>query len=200
MSRPDTPISILVHQRCGKCPLKLFDMRRKIYRLVLLFLAAAMLSTCAGDDKPTVSAQSASTATTKSGGEGTSMPRPKTMNLSWLDQVIVMLQTNTARKETLAAFFGINLTNASSDGWSAISKYGLVKVRIYDLPHVTIDIALDVVFEDGSRPRLGDLEARLGNSHLVPRAPDDFSSGDRVAFYPQNGESPAFVRVFSELE
>ncbi|MEN6318411.1 MAG: hypothetical protein ABFD82_06605 [Syntrophaceae bacterium] len=128
------------------------------------------------------------------------MPLPTAINLDWLDQVVVMLQTNTTRKEDLASFFGINLAKKPSDGWSAVSKYGLVKVKIYDLPHIAIDIAVDVVFEDGLRPRLAELERRLGKSHLVPRAPDDFSSGNRVAFYPQSGKSPVFVRVFAEME
>lgn len=175
-------------------------MRHQIYRLGLLVFSAALLSACAGNDQPTVSVQSTSTSITKVGGEETSMPLPTVINLDWLDQVVVMLQKNTTRKEDLASFFGINLANAPSDRCSTIYKYGLVKVKIYDLQHVAIDIAVDVVFEDGSRPHLAELERRLGNSHLVPRAPDDFSSGNRAALYPQSGKSPVFVRVFAELE
>jgi len=111
-----------------------------------------------------------------------------------------MFHTRATRKEALAVFFGVDSADVPSDGWSAVRRHGLVRVRIYDLPHAGIDIAVELVFADGSRPRLADLEARLGKPRSLPRAPDDFSSGDRVAFYPQSGGSPAFVRVFAELE
>ena len=175
-------------------------MRCVIHGPAPLVLAAALLSACAGADKAAVSAQPAGTSAARSGGEGTSMPRPAAVDLAWLDRVVEMFQTVTTREEALASFFGINLADVPSDGWSAVRRYGLARVRIYDLPHAGIDIAVELVFADGSRPRLADLEARLGNSRSLPRAPDDFSSGDRVAFYPQSGGSPAWVRVFAELE
>jgi len=175
-------------------------MRRVIHRSAPLALAAALLGACAGDDKAAVSAQSAGTSAARSGGEGTPMSRPAAVDLAWLDQVVELFQTSTTRREALASFFGINLADVPSDGWSAVRRHGLVRVRIYDLPHAGIDIAVELVFADGSRPRLADLEARLGGSRSLPRAPDDFSSGDRVAFYPQSGRSPAWVRVFAELE
>lgn len=128
------------------------------------------------------------------------MSQPAAIHLAWLDKVVAMLHTKTTRKETTAAFFEVNLAKASSEGWIAASKFGLAKVRIYDLLHVAIDIAVDLVFEDGSRPRLGEFEARLGNSHFMPRAPDDFSIGAKVAFFLQGENSPAFVRIFAELD
>jgi hypothetical protein len=176
------------------------EMRCVIHGPAPLVLAAALLSACAGADKAAVSAQSAGTSAARPGGEGTSMSRPAAVDLAWLDRVVEMFHARTTRKEALAALFGVDLADASSDGWSTVRRHGLVRVRIYDLPHAAIDIAVDVVFADGSRPRLADLEARLGNSRSLPRAPDDFSSGDRVAFYPQSGGSPAWVRVFAELE
>jgi hypothetical protein len=128
------------------------------------------------------------------------MPRPATTDLAWLDRVVAMLHTSTTRKEDLAAFFGIDPAGVASDGWSTVNRYGLVRVRIFDLPHIAVDIALEAEFADGSRPRPADLEARLGSSRPMPRRPDDFSGGDQVAFYPPRGSSPASVRVFAELE
>jgi len=166
----------------------------------LLVLAAALPGACAGDDKPTVSARSASASVAASGGEGTAMRRPALTDLAWLDRLVAMLHTRTTRKEDLAVFFGIDPAGVASDGWSTVTRYGLVRVRIFDLPHIAVDVALEAEFADGSRPRLADLEARLGSPRPMPRRPDDFSGGDQVAFYPPSGSSPAFVRVFAELE
>ena len=175
-------------------------MTRGMRGSALLVLAAALPGASAGDAKPTVSARSASTAVAASGGEGTAMPRPATTDLAWLDRVVAMLHTRTTRKEDLAAFFGIDPAGVASDGWSAVNRYGLVRVRVFDLPHIAVDVALEAEFADGSRPRLADLEARLGSPRPMPRRPDDFSGGDQVAFSPPGGSSPVSVRVFAELE
>jgi hypothetical protein len=174
-------------------------MRRHTRILARLGLAAALLGACAGDERTTVSAQSSGTAAANVGGGETPMPRPAAVDLAWLDRVVEMLQTSTTTRDTLAAFFGVTPADASPDGWSVTGRYGLARVRIYDLAHVAIDIAVEAVFRDGSRPRLAELEARLGRSRTMQRRPDDFSSGRQVAFYPQSGRSRAFVRVFAEL-
>lgn len=166
-------------------------MRRTTYVLVLLALAATPLGACAREGEPEASARAAR-------GEGASMSEPVATDLAWLDRVVALLHDRATTEATLAGFFGVDRA-AASDGWTTASRYGLAGVRILDLSHVAIDVAVEVVFAEGSRPRLADVEARLGRGRAMPRRPDDLAGGSQVAFYPERRGSAAQVRVFATL-
>jgi len=161
-------------------------MSRARCALAVLALAAALVGACARDGKP--------------GGEAAAVSRSAVSDLGWVDRLVEMLRHRATTRESLAVFFGLDSAAAASDGWNAVSRYGLASVRIYDLPHVEIDVAVEAIFAADSRPHLAELEARFGTGRALPRRPDDLSSGGQVAFHPENGSSPAYVRVFAELE
>lgn len=124
-------------------------------------------------------------------------------DLDWVNQLVNALATGTFTREQAIAFLG---EDAGPD--PSHEKGRLVRPRskllasasVYPLEHIGTPVAIDVVFAPGSAPTLDRLAARLGPFAPMPRAPDDFTSGDKLAHYVERAGSKTSVRVFAELD
>jgi len=61
-------------------------------------------------------------------------------------------------------------------------------------------LRVQVKLTPSAQPLLADVENHFGVAKEVPRAPDDFSSGEFYAFYPSAKTHEVFVRIFAEMD
>jgi hypothetical protein len=74
----------------------------------------------------------------------------------------------------------------------------LDSVKVYPLAHIRIEVAMDISFAKDGRPSRGTMQSATGPLQAMPRAPDDFSSGPKLAYYEKGAYGT--VRVFVELD
>jgi hypothetical protein len=76
---------------------------------------------------------------------------------------------------------------------------GVATAEVERLPHAGIDLAVELVLDEGARPRLADVEAEFGRSRAVPRRPDSVDPDRTVAIYVAPPKSTYRVRILAEV-
>ncbi len=121
-------------------------------------------------------------------------------DVGWLAELVHTLANVAVSRAELVAFLG---EPAGSDMWD--EKRELVRplspliesAVVYPLSHIGIDVAVDLQFQEGSALLRESVERALGELRAMPRAPDDFSSGPKLAYRREGAHGTA--RVFVEL-
>lgn len=122
-------------------------------------------------------------------------------DLGWLSELIRVLADEPATREHVSAYLG---TDAGADmqhvGGRLVRGHSpyFEKVAVYQMPHVHIEVALDIAFAANSRPGRSAIQSAVGPLQSLPRAPDDISSGAKLAHYREGKHGRA--RVFIELD
>jgi len=122
-------------------------------------------------------------------------------DLGWLSHLVETLSKKPVTRDQVIAFLG-------QDGGADTASAGRRKVSprtqyfenvvVYPMPHVKIDVALDVRFAKNGRPSRSTIGSVFGDLQAMPRAPDSQGSGPKLAHYEKGPH--ATVRVFVELD
>ncbi|HEY1954727.1 MAG TPA: hypothetical protein VGH28_03930 [Polyangiaceae bacterium] len=76
----------------------------------------------------------------------------------------------------------------------------IASALVYPLPHIATPVAIELDFARGAEPSLDAIARSVGELRPLPRAPDDFSSGERLARYVDRDDTKITVRVIAELD
>lgn len=158
--------------------------------LLILVLSACAVSASAGCSHATPPATASAAHA--------SDPR----DLAWLNELVKALETGTATREQVVAFLGTDAgPSPTNEGGRVVRPRSalLASATVYPLPHIEIKVAMDLAFTPGAMPTLDALAHRLGSFDPVPRAPDDFGSGEKFVHYSQRADTKTEVRIFAEL-
>ena len=130
---------------------------------------------------------------------GTASPRNPN-DLEWLTTLVQTLANQAVTRDEVIAYLGEDAGPSPNDSKRrrvrAHSPY-VESVEVFSLPHVKIDVALDLRFKSGSEPGRSAMEQAVGALGFMPRAPGDFSSGTKLSHYERG--SHGTTRVFVEL-
>jgi hypothetical protein len=124
-----------------------------------------------------------------------------TTDLAWLETLVSSLATGTFTLERTIALLGDDVGADDMRSGARLVRPrlpALSSASVYPLPHIKTPVAMDLVFAKGAQPELADLAARFGEPTSVPRAPGDFTSGDKHACYVTRDKTT--VRIFAELD
>jgi hypothetical protein len=122
-------------------------------------------------------------------------------DLAWLGELARVLASRPVTRDEVIAYLGRDDGPSPNDSRRRRVRphsAHLAMVEVYPLAHIQIDVALDIEFQASSRPARSAMEQALGALRSMPRSPDDFSSGEKLAHYV-NG-TYATARVFVELD
>ncbi|MFO0570836.1 MAG: hypothetical protein U0263_34685 [Polyangiaceae bacterium] len=122
-------------------------------------------------------------------------------DLSWLTHLVKTLAKEPATREHVSEFIGkdagADTTGAGYRRVKAHSPY-LEKVLVYPMPHLRIEVAMDMTFATNSRPGRSAIESALGPLQSMPAAPDAKGAGPKFAAYEKGTRGT--VRVFVEFD
>lgn len=122
-------------------------------------------------------------------------------DLAWLAELVRVAADEPISRAQVVDYLGqptgVDSFNPSRQLVRAHSPF-LAKVTIYPLPHIRIDLAVDLEFAEGSRPGRSAMASALGPLAPMARAPDDFHSGQKLSLYRRGKHGTA--RVFVELD
>lgn len=122
-------------------------------------------------------------------------------DLAWLTELVRTLAARKVTREQVIGYLGTDAgaspENSSRRRVRPHSPY-LASVEVYALSHVRIEVAVDIEIAENARPNRSAIESAVGALTPMPRNPDDFSSGPRLAHYEAGAYATA--RVFVELD
>ena len=124
-------------------------------------------------------------------------------DLDWLDQLVKDLSTGTMTREQAIAFLGDDAGQDSSRQGARLVRprsKTLASASVYPLDHIGTPVAIEIAFAPDEMPTLDALAAKLGPFRPMPRAPDDFTSGDKLACYVERADTKTTVRIFAEQD
>lgn len=123
------------------------------------------------------------------------------VDLAWLTELVRVLADEPATREQVGAYLGKDagpdMQHPNGRLIRGHSPY-FEKASVYPLPHLKIEVAVDISLAANSRPNRSAIGSVLSPLEAMPRAPDDFSSGPKLAHYRKGKHGTA--RVFVELD
>jgi len=131
------------------------------------------------------------------------MSTTDTHDLDWLDGLVKGLATGTMTREQAIAFLGDDAGPDSSRQGGRLVRprsKSLASASVYPLDHIGTPVAVEIAFAPDAMPTLDALAAKLGPFRPMPRAPDDFRSGDKFACYVERADTKTTVRIFAEQD
>jgi hypothetical protein len=121
-------------------------------------------------------------------------------DFSWLTKMVDTLANQPATREDVIAYLGqdggADPLNSGRRNVKPRSPY-LSKVTVYGLPHIKIEVAMDIVFGN-DKPTRSVLQSALGPLQSMPAKPDAIGSGPSFAYYKEGTRGT--VRVFIEFD
>lgn len=121
-------------------------------------------------------------------------------DFGWLTQMVDTLANQPATRDDVIAYLGqdggADTSRAGARVVKARSPY-LSKVTVYGMPHIKIEVAMDIVFGN-DKPTRSVLQSALGPLQSMPAKPDALGSGPTFAFYKEGKRGT--VRVFIEFD
>lgn len=121
-------------------------------------------------------------------------------DFAWLTKLVDTLANQPATREDVIAYLGQDggpdPLNSGRRNVAPRSPY-LSKVTVYGLPHIKIEVAMDIVFGN-EKPTRSVLQSALGPLQSMPAKPDAIGSGPSFAYYKEGKRGT--VRVFIEFD